>query len=385
MRKIIWSIPILVVLTIFSATSLVGQIDAEKALFPVKVGGKHGFIDRSGKIVIAPRFDSLAEFADGRAVFNHSGEFGKLEIIDAAGNVITTQEWRAFYGYSEGLAAVGVGRFEMHGGGDHRFGFIDTNGKLVIDTLYPQARSFSEGLAAVANGEGKWGFIDKTGKVVIPFQFENAFGFSDGMACVLIDGLFGFVDKTGKVAIQPRFALPAKFSDDRASVEIAKPGFKAWTYYGSYGSSGGRMAVIDKTGAEPFALPKNVDKIGGFSEGLARVDIRRKKNDYYTGFIDTTGKLVIKLPFYTSYSEFSEGMCKVHKDNRYGFIDRTGKLVIQPIYSWAEDFHNGLASVSTSVQLIEILKRNPRGQYKPFNPNLGYIDKTGKVVWRPTK
>jgi hypothetical protein len=63
------------------------------------------------------------------------------------------------------------------------FGFIDKSGKdlnaaTVIPPRYYIANPFSEGLAAVsvddATGKHKWSFIDTTGKVVINEQFDNA-------------------------------------------------------------------------------------------------------------------------------------------------------------------------------------------------------------------
>ena len=45
----------------------------------------------------------------------------------------------------------------------------------------------------------KYGFIDKNGKVVIELQFDNAGAFSEGLAEVEKDGKWGFIDKRGKV------------------------------------------------------------------------------------------------------------------------------------------------------------------------------------------
>ena len=65
-----------------------------------------------------------------------------------------------------------------------KYGFIDTTGKIVIDTIYNGVYYFSEGLAAVNIGgqtspyngdivDGYWGFVDKTGKMVIKPKFRK--------------------------------------------------------------------------------------------------------------------------------------------------------------------------------------------------------------------
>ena len=41
---------------------------------------------------------------------------------------------------------------------DSRWGYIDVLGRMVLDTLYDEARPFHEGLAAVRQ-EDRWGYI----------------------------------------------------------------------------------------------------------------------------------------------------------------------------------------------------------------------------------
>ena len=53
--------------------------------------------------------------------------------------------------------------------------------------------------------DGKWGFIDKNGKVVIEPQYDFAEPFSEGLGKVKKDGKWGFIDKSGKVVIEPQF------------------------------------------------------------------------------------------------------------------------------------------------------------------------------------
>ena len=56
---------------------------------------------------------------------------------------------------------------------DNKWGYINKDGKLVIDYLYDKAKSFKEGLAPVCINN-KWGYIDLKGNVVIDFQYEYA-------------------------------------------------------------------------------------------------------------------------------------------------------------------------------------------------------------------
>src|SRR5204863_7789187 len=86
------------------------------------ISGRQGFIDRTGKVVIEPRY------AEARV-------------------------------YSEGLAAVKVG---------DKWGFIDTAGRMVIEPQFDFAAPFFDGLALVHVGteDAKTGYVDKTGNYV---------------------------------------------------------------------------------------------------------------------------------------------------------------------------------------------------------------------------
>ena len=66
--------------------------------------------------------------------------------------------------FSENLASVRK---------NNKWGYIDRNGKLVIDYFYDKAKNFKEGLAPVCI-DNKWGYIDSQGNLVIDFQYEYA-------------------------------------------------------------------------------------------------------------------------------------------------------------------------------------------------------------------
>jgi hypothetical protein len=48
-------------------------------LAAVQTGGKSGFIDRTGKVVIAPQFDDCTSFTDGLAAVMVGGKLGYIE------------------------------------------------------------------------------------------------------------------------------------------------------------------------------------------------------------------------------------------------------------------------------------------------------------------
>ena len=75
---------------------------------------------------------------------------------------VQTERWAYVDEYNEGLARV---TDKSGKGGNGKWGYIDTSGKLVIPLTWLSVSSFHEGLAGVMNDERKWGFIDKTGNL----------------------------------------------------------------------------------------------------------------------------------------------------------------------------------------------------------------------------
>ncbi len=360
-------------------------------LFVIRVGGKHGYINKTGKIVIKSQFDYASDFSEGLAVVSIKDEANsdqgytahKSVYINEAGQIVISLE-RGAGDFSEGLATIafaipGYLPRGFHDTGGVNFGFIDKTGKIVMEPQFRDAKDFSEGLTAVMNSDRKWGFIDKTGKVVIPFQFEDAYSFSEGLACVLTRGLFGFIDKSGNVVIKPRFAVPSQFKEGLAAVRIPDGDFKPRKYYESYMlPEKSEMLFIDKDGNTAIKLESKVVEIDSFSEGLAIITVKESKENFYVKAIDKNGNLVFRLKFYAIVQPFSEGLARFQsEEDKFGFIDKTGKVVIKPKYLYVEDFRNGLAKVEIGKDITT--------QKLGYVPKSGYIDKTGKIIWQPTK
>jgi hypothetical protein len=280
------------------------EINSDRDLFPIRTGGKVGFIDAGGKIVIPQKFNSR-----GLSAYFSPEEY-----------------------FHDGLSVA----YDDEGGG-----YIDQTGNFVIKgRIIPQG-SFAGDLARVyacsdmRTVECKLGFINRQGKYVVPPQFTRGEDFSEGLAAVEINGKWGYVDRSGAMEIAPRFDTAHSFHGGFSLVEISNV----------------RRGWINKTG-EFLPMPDEVEDFGMLSEGLIAVKIQGK-----WGFIDTSGKLVIPAQFdpnideyhddnYRGEGAFSCGLAPIKLKGKWGYINHRGDPVIQPQFERAEPFDQDVAAVS---------------------------------------
>lgn len=189
-----------------------------------KIDGKFGYIDKTGKYVIPPTFDYASDFSEGLAAvsvgqrcgyIDHAGRFSIPAFIGDEHGCGPFRGGLALAGSSDMMGVIdrsghyvipaqhaiawGLGEGLIGFLGDIQRGFFDNSGKLVIKTSsYSNVGPFSESLAAVSKDD-KWGYINQRGELVIPLQFDRAFDFMDGLAMVSTDEGWVYIDKSGKV------------------------------------------------------------------------------------------------------------------------------------------------------------------------------------------
>lgn len=67
---------------------------------------------------------------------------------------------------------------------NNKWGYADASGKTMIEPKFADAKSFSNGFAAVSDGE-KWDFINESGTVVLDLNLVNAGYFNSNGVCLV--------------------------------------------------------------------------------------------------------------------------------------------------------------------------------------------------------
>ncbi len=238
-------------------------------------GRKCGYFDRNGALAIPRTFDDVLPFSEGRAGVRIGEKWG---YIDKSGKTVIPIQFDLAESFSEGLALVQLGK---------KFGFIDPNGRFAVKPQFDDARrGFSEGLAAVnigrsrevrySNSEsplGKWGFVDHAGKFVIPPRTAYEVGdFRCGTTSLATERWRGVIDRKGEWV---------KFYGD-PDVDY-RDGLKRMQ------GDDGLWGYIDKDGKQ--VIDAQFTEARDFWGGLAQVWMKGVE-----AYVDTTGRFIWKFP-----------------------------------------------------------------------------------------
>jgi hypothetical protein len=307
-------------------------------------GGKRGFLNENGEIVINSN-KQWAQFSEGLLNVEDHGHFyylttkGEIAIDLKNLEMPKGKQLSAIYSFSDGLAIVriqNIGHKDIDTGesdvvydgnlypGDWYYGFINKDGKWVVQPNLDEATPFIDGISTIEK-DGKIHFMNTLGSYISTLDYTNASDFSEGFAIVHENDKCFFINKHGNKINEKEFDRAQKFSDGMAAVEIDE-----------------KWGFIDTTGA--IVIEPKYYVFSDFSEGLAPVSLKIEEKGYMLGsyfiegFIDKKGDIKIPFDKHVDYGGFVNGLSKGRRfiyseDKRYtGFyelfyINKNGKKV----------------------------------------------------------
>lgn len=236
----------------------------------------------------------------------------------------------------------------------NQYNIFDLKGNKISGSWEDLRGGFSDGLCAVAMNE-KWGYIDTTGKLVIDTVFDVASEFSDGIAWVLKDSITYAIGRSGQklfVCDEPI----TRFSCNRA---IVKQDNAIW--------------LVDRIGKKICELHLDEKENHGLwrksyqSDSLMSLVINGKASK-----IDTMGNVVLSTNF-SGIGEFINGIAHVWNATQEGYIKENGDLlVLEPI---CRDIYTNLYFSNSIFHYQEFGMRALETKN-----GLAYFDLTGKLI-----
>lgn len=386
--------------------------DSHEGMFRAGVSDRgYGYINQEGHFVIPPDYENGGDFYNGFAavkepewkwiLLNKKGE--KIYIN---GNI---QEVGIF---SEGLCKVSLLNLDFMDLAYHSdyaeiagtWGYINEEGKMVIEPQYIFAYDFADGMALVCKGkwtkdpkwdnkynkgrywteEELWGSIDKQGNTVIPFIFDEIVEIGDDAGLYKAhyggwkEGHWGVIDKTGAWLAEPIFenidneyydGMILFYSDDKGSdIDVPlgiydikeqkvlfEPQFLDVTFLkdGYFGvevideKTGKTITkVIDRKGQEKF--PSDYNSIYFWSSDDIWEVVKEDKGERTRGLIDSSGKVILPCIYKSDFGRIylKEKRIVINQDKKASLVDFDGNTIIPAIYDSIEGIRNPLYTVT---------------------------------------
>ena len=351
-------------------------------LYRIQVGGKCGFINEQGKLVIEPQFDMaywffgdsvcyariggrkglinmegkfVAEldesigfvdfFYNGAAEFSANNRYG---IVNKSGNILLPAIYKDIQrdGFNGFIVEDTLGNQ----------GYVNNQGKIILPCRYKDIGGYNEGLMAVASNE-KYGYVDTIGMWVIDAIYEDAQGFGNGVARVQIDGKWQFINSKGKEVSGLEYdEILTDFACNRAFIK-----------------KGNTVLMIDREGEEIANI--DADSIYRFSDYYATF-----KKDGYFGKIDTLGRIAVQPKYERLYST-ANALSVYGEHGKKGLIDTSGTIIVDANYAHIINDKHPISLVLCANDNWE------RGVYYDRKGNLIWKDMTNKHKFpdNPTK
>ena len=280
---------------------------------------KVGVIDKTGKEIIKPEYESVYIPNQSKDVFVCFKDESNYSILDSNGKDLY-QEYNSVYPIVISDASLEMEKNVLSYEENGKYGLIDFSGKKLTDAIYDEVSSLSNKPGCIlARKDGVYGVLDSKGNTIIDVKYNSIKGdeYSSAKDGYLKTGyivsektnsgiIYGYIDYNGKMLISPKYELVTRVLEyDEDNIYLI------FMDHGKKGVIKNKKVIIKpKYQAINYYNNSNVFVVN--------------RNEKY-GFFDSTGKEILKAE-YTSYS-IAGNYISVKKDDEMRLFDLHGNLV----------------------------------------------------------
>lgn len=144
---------------------------------------------------ILDKCEEVSGFNGGKVAVKKDG---KWSILNKEGEKVSDEKFDDIKMLENGEYAPKGTMIASVGG---KYGMFDASGKRKNDFEAADMDICLGGAIAYKDSKGKWGFVNSDGKIVIEPEYEGAMSFSNGLAAVCKDSKWGFIEESGELVI----------------------------------------------------------------------------------------------------------------------------------------------------------------------------------------
>ncbi len=357
--------------------------DNGPSLYPMPRNSQWGYVTSDGEWAIEPRWAYAEPFSEGRAIVDDGGMWG---VINREGNyvlepVVRSSSCETSVGnqsvcqsplqpFSQGCSTADT----QKDGSPHPF-FVDRDGRFWLDDQLPKDLSgldiwefgrFSGGRAwFLAMGEGlkkSYGWIDSEGKVILNNEFSGAGEFVSGRAPAASGGKYSwaYIDTDGNSVLPSKWKFNGArpFSEGLAAAEVKA---YRWMYFKKEGT-----IAIDHVSLRG---PREV-----IGEMLSEADIQAA-GDFHDGL----------APILPANMFDAQELIYIHPDGTEAFAPGSDQGLEVCSASRMPEFRNGLVQLLVADEGAECTGASAgRALLEGANAHYVYLDTSGNIVLQET-
>lgn len=318
----------------------------------VRQGNMSGYLDETGRVVIPLKYGSTYGFSHGLAqIFNHgtlSDNTLKEGLIDKSGKEIFAPIYQSIFVYPDSQRIV----FKTD---NNLEGISDLSGNTIIEPSYPYIGGFVDDYASFALlSNDLYGYLDKDGQEIIAPQYQRAlppYKTKEGMLFVVakrqgtntrwgavnqhnqtvIDFIYKRLIPSPNTLIATDITSKVHLLNEQGhristqgydSIDILNQDIGIYTQSKKYGLISTKGQALTAPIYDWFYTQSNANnELIGFSTLQAGKQ----------GFINTAGKTLLPA-IYDEVNYSHNDRLYLKKDGLYGVADLSGKVLSAPIY-----------------------------------------------------